>query len=55
MRHGDERISGVVTTRDALHHSFIILYRFGPAVMYRVLRAIVRHERTTFLACVFGR
>ena len=46
-------ICGVITTRDVLRHSAIIVREFGPAVYLRCCIAILLGKRTTFLKCVF--
>jgi hypothetical protein len=43
---------GVITTRDVLRHSAIIVREFGAAAYLRCCLAIVLRRRTTFLNCV---
>ena len=46
-------INGVVTTREVLRHSILIVNSFGLRTLFRCCRAIVIGERTTFLECAF--
>ncbi len=46
-------ICGVITTRDVLRHSAIIVREFGPVAYFRCCVAILLRRRTTFLNCVF--
>ena len=45
-------ICGVITTRDVLRHSAIIMREFGPGAYLRCCLAILLRRRTTFLNCV---
>ena len=44
-------ICGVITTRDVLRNSGVILREFGAAAYLRCCLAIVLRRRTTFLHC----
>ncbi len=44
---------GVITRRDVLLHSAMIVRLFGPRAYLRCLRAAFRAEPTTFLQTVF--
>ena len=46
-------IAGVVTTKDVLWHTGIIVREFGAAAYVRCCVAILFGKRTTFLTCVF--
>jgi hypothetical protein len=45
-------ICGVITARDVLVHSAIIVREFGPGAYLRCCLAILLRRRTTFLNCV---
>jgi hypothetical protein len=45
-------IAGVITTKDVLRHSAIIVREFGAAAYLRCCVAILLRRRTTFLNCV---
>jgi hypothetical protein len=45
-------ICGVITARDVLWHSAIIVREFGPGAYLRCCLAILLRRRTTFLNCV---
>lgn len=45
-------ICGVITTRDVLRHSAIIVREFGAAAYLKCCLAILLRRQTTFLACV---
>ena len=45
-------ISGLITTRDVLRHSAIIVREFGAAAYLKCCVAILLRRQTTFLACV---
>ena len=45
-------INGVITTREVVRHSALILREFGAGAWLRCFGAIVLRRRTTFLACV---
>lgn len=45
-------ICGVVTTKDVLRYSVLIVREFGAGAYLRCCLAILLHHRTTFLACV---
>jgi hypothetical protein len=45
-------ISGLITTKDVLRHSGIIVREFGAVAYFRCCVAILRRRRTTFLNCV---
>jgi len=47
-------IAGVITTKDVLRHSGIIVREFGAAAYVRCCVAILLRKRTTFLICVFA-
>lgn len=47
-------IGGVITTREVIRYSAIIIRGFGPAAYLRCCVAIVRGRPTTFLDCVFA-
>ncbi len=46
-------ICGVITTKDVIRHSAMILREFGPGTYLRCCAAILLRRRTTFLNCVF--
>jgi hypothetical protein len=48
-------IAGVITTKDVLWHTGIIVREFGAAAYVRCCMAIVLRKRTTFLNCVCER
>jgi hypothetical protein len=48
-------ICGLITTRDVLRNSTIIVREFGAAIYLRCCFAILRRQRTTFLSLIFGR
>jgi hypothetical protein len=45
-------ICGVITTKDVLRHSAVIVREFGPGAYLRCCLAILLRRRTTFLDCV---
>lgn len=45
-------ICGVITTRDVLRHSAVIVRQFGAAAYLKCCLAILLRRQTTFLACV---
>lgn len=45
-------ICGVITTKDVLRHSVVIVREFGPGAYLRCCVAILLRRRTTFLDCV---
>jgi hypothetical protein len=45
-------IRGVITTRDVLLNSGLILRCYGPRAYWRCCLAILLQRQTTFLACV---
>lgn len=45
-------IQGTIATKEVLVHAFSIVRHFGPRAFLRCCRAILVHERTTFLDCV---
>ena len=47
-------IRGVITTKEVLRHTAIIVHEFGAGAYLRCCLAIVRRQRTIFLNCVFG-
>ncbi|HYV67814.1 MAG TPA: hypothetical protein VE964_16325 [Myxococcales bacterium] len=47
-------IAGIITTKDVLRNTAIIVREFGPAAYLRCCLAILGRQRTTFLACVFA-
>ena len=47
-------INGVITTKEVLRHTAIIVREFGPGAYLRCCLAIVCGRRTTFLNCVFA-
>jgi hypothetical protein len=48
-------MKGVITTRDVLLHSVMIIRLWGLGTYVRCLRAAAGPEPTTFLAVVFSR
>jgi hypothetical protein len=44
---------GVITGRDALKNLPLICVEFGVGCAFRVLNAVIRGEKTTFLEVVF--
>src|SRR5215470_8132864 len=48
-------IAGVITTKDVLRNTAIIVREFGPGAYLRCCLAILGRHRTTFLACVLSR
>jgi hypothetical protein len=47
-------IAGVITTKDVLRNTAIIVREFGTAAYLRCCLAILARQRTTFLDCVFA-
>ena len=47
-------IRGVITTKEVLRHTAVIVREFGPGAYLRCCLAILGRRQTTFLACVFG-
>jgi len=47
-------MGGIITGRDVLLHGFTILRLWGPRVYVRCLKALIRNDRTTFLAIACG-
>lgn len=45
-------ICGVITTRDVLLHTRVIVREFGPRAYLRCCVAVLLRRRTTFLDCV---
>lgn len=45
-------IGGVITTRDVLRHTAVIVREFGPRVYLRCCVAVLLRRPTTFLDCV---
>ena len=45
-------ICGVITTRDVLRHSAVIVREFGAGAYLRCFVALLVRRRTTFLECV---
>ncbi len=45
-------ICGVITTRDVLRHSAVIVREFGAGAYLRCFVALLARRRTTFLDCV---
>jgi hypothetical protein len=45
-------IAGVITTKDVLWHSAVIVREFGPFAYFKCCVAILLRKRTTFLNCV---
>jgi hypothetical protein len=45
-------ICGVITSRDVLLHTRVIVREFGPLAYWRCCIALVLRRRTTFLDCV---
>jgi hypothetical protein len=48
-------ITGIITTKDVLRHSAIIVREFGAATYLRCCLALLRGRRITFLNILFGR
>jgi hypothetical protein len=48
-------IAGVITTKDVLRNTAIIVREFGAGAYLRCCLAILVRERTTFLNCIFAR
>lgn len=46
-------INGLITTRDVLRHTALIVREFGPATYFRCCLAIILRHHTTFLNCIF--
>jgi hypothetical protein len=47
-------IRGVITTKEVLRHTAVIVRDFGPQAYLRCCLAILSRRRTTFLECVFA-
>jgi hypothetical protein len=47
-------IAGVITTKDVLRNTAIIVREFGTTTYLRCCLAILVRPRTTFLECVFA-
>ena len=45
-------ICGVITSRDVLLHTRVIVREFGPLAYLRCCVAVLLRRRTTFLDCV---
>jgi hypothetical protein len=48
-------MQGVITSKDVLRHSLLIVREFGPRAYLRCLRAALSHRRSTFLGVLYGR
>jgi hypothetical protein len=47
-------IAGIITTKDVLRNTAVILREFGPGAYLRCCFAILVRQRKTFLSCVFA-
>ena len=45
-------ICGVITTKDVLRHSAVIVREFGAVAYFRCFVAVITRRQTTFLDCV---
>lgn len=48
-------MQGVITGKDVLRHSVLIVREFGPRAYLRCVRAAVFGRRCTFLGALYGR